>query len=102
MHLAYESGGSGQRVAGKKFRPRAAAWKTMLAAALVIAVAGPASVARAQAEEAESLIRQGVELRKEGKDALALPFFEKAYQKSRNPRTAAQLGLGEMALGYWV
>ncbi|HXU06287.1 MAG TPA: PEGA domain-containing protein [Polyangia bacterium] len=52
--------------------------------------------------EAESLIRQGVELRAQKKDERALPLFEKAYQVSRSPRTAGQLGLVEMALGYFV
>jgi hypothetical protein len=60
--------------------------------------------ARAAGEsgEAEALIRQGVELRSQGKDERALPLFEKAYQQSRSPRTAGQLGLVEMALGYYV
>ena len=52
--------------------------------------------------EAEALIRQGVELRAQKKDERALPLFEKAYQVSRSPRTAGQLGLVEMALGYFV
>ena len=52
--------------------------------------------------EAEALIRQGVELRGQKKDERALPLFEKAYQLSRSPRTAGQLGLVEMALGYFV
>ena len=52
--------------------------------------------------EAEALIRQGVELRSQKKDERALPLFEKAYQISRTPRTAGQLGLVEMALGYFV
>ena len=52
--------------------------------------------------EAEALIRQGVELRAQKKDERALPLFEKAYQLSRSPRTAGQLGLVEMALGYFV
>ena len=52
--------------------------------------------------EAEALIRQGVELRAQKKDERALPLFEKAYQISRSPRTAGQLGLVEMALGYFV
>jgi hypothetical protein len=52
--------------------------------------------------DAEALIRQGVELRSQKKDERALPLFEKAYQISRTPRTAGQLGLVEMALGYFV
>jgi hypothetical protein len=31
-----------------------------------------------------------------------MPLLEKAYKLSRTPRTAAQLGLVQMALGYWV
>jgi len=56
----------------------------------------------AQAQDAEAAIRQGMELRKQGEDARALPYLEKAYQLSRTPRTAAQLGLVQMGLGYWV
>src|SRR5437763_9941722 len=52
--------------------------------------------------EAEALIRQGVDLRGQKKDERALALFEKAYQVSRSPRTAGQLGLVEMALGYFV
>ena len=63
----------------------------------------PARPARAgDSAEAEALIRQGVELRAQKKDERALPLFEKAYQVSRSPRTAGQLGLVEMALGYFV
>jgi len=60
--------------------------------------------ARAQnpADEAEALIRQGTELRHQDQDVKALPYFEGAYHLSRNPRTAAQLGLVKMALGYCV
>jgi len=31
-----------------------------------------------------------------------VPYLENAYKLSRTPRTAAQLGLVSMALGYWV
>jgi len=72
-------------------------------ALLVLGVALPARPARAgDSAEAEALIRQGVELRAQKKDERALPLFEKAYQQSRSPRTAGQLGLVEMALGYFV
>ena len=37
-----------------------------------------------------------------GEGRRALPLFEKAYQVSRSPRTAGQLGLFEIALGYCV
>jgi hypothetical protein len=71
-------------------------------AIIALLLAAPARRARAQAEEAEAQIRQGLELRRQGNDARALPFFEKAYHLARNPRTAGQLGMAEMALGYWV
>lgn len=39
-------------------------------------------------------------MRKRGQDNLALPLFQKAYELAGTPRTAAQLGLVEMQLGY--
>ena len=78
----------------------------IVGAALLTAGIGiglPARLAWAgDSAEAEALIRQGVELRAQKKDERALPMFEKAYQVSRSPRTAGQLGLVEMALGYFV
>jgi hypothetical protein len=56
----------------------------------------------AEASEVEVLIRQGVELRHVGKDVQAVPVFARAYELERTPRTAGQLGLCELALGYWV
>jgi hypothetical protein len=56
----------------------------------------------AQSEQAEALIREATELRRQKHDERALPLYEKAYSLSRTPRTAAQLGLVEMALGYWI
>jgi hypothetical protein len=75
------------------------------AAALLLAALSTSNARRAWAgdsAEAEALIRQGVELRAQKKDERALPLFEKAYQVSRSPRTAGQLGLVELALGYFV
>jgi hypothetical protein len=73
------------------------------AALLTVGIGLPVRPARAgDSAEAEALIRQGVELRAQKKDERALPLFEKAYQVSRSPRTAGQLGLVEMALGYYV
>jgi hypothetical protein len=71
------------------------------AAVAVLLLASPARAA-SDAEQAEALIRDGVKLRSQDKTAQALPLFEKAYQISRTPRTAAQLGLCELELGYWV
>lgn len=58
--------------------------------------------AEAQSDPArvEDLIRRAVESRRSGNDNRALPLFQQAYELSPTPRTAAQLGLVEMALGY--
>ena len=58
--------------------------------------------AATDAERAEALIREGVQLRAHDAAARALPLFVQAYQLSRTPRTAAQLGLCELELGYFV
>jgi hypothetical protein len=53
-------------------------------------------------EEAESHIKSGVNLRRAGNDEAALPEFKRAYELSHSPRSAAQLGLCEQALGLWA
>lgn len=58
-------------------------------------------VAAATATDEED-IRQGVALRREGRDVDAVPFFQRAYERGRSARAAAQLGLCEQALGRWV
>ena len=68
--------------------------------AALLAAASPAWAT--DLESVEALIRQGVELRQQRHDVRALPLFQKAYSMSRTPRTAGQLGLCEMALGYWL
>jgi len=72
-----------------------------LLVALPVMAATPARAAT-DAEKAESLIREGVKLRGKDNAPQALPLFEQAYQISRTPRTAAQLGLCEQELGYYV
>jgi tetratricopeptide (TPR) repeat protein len=67
------------------------AWLVLLAAT---------APARA-AEDPEQLIKQGVALRKEGENIKAQGYFQRAYQLARTPRSAAQLGLVEQALGQW-
>ena len=68
----------------------------------VLVVIGSSAVRAADVESVEALIRQGVELRHQGHDVRALPLFQKAYGMTRTPRTAGQLGLCEMAMGYWL
>lgn len=53
-------------------------------------------------DEVESLIRRGLELRRQGDDAAALPLFQRAYDRGRTPRAAAQLGFAHQALGQWL
>lgn len=53
------------------------------------------------APSAESLVKEGLELRRAGRDAEALPKFEAAYRTSATPRAAAQWGLCLQALSRW-
>jgi hypothetical protein len=55
----------------------------------------------ANAGEVEALIHEGIELRRQRQDVRALPLFQRAYALQRTPRTAGQLGLCELAIGYW-
>jgi hypothetical protein len=56
----------------------------------------------AHAEDADALIKQGVELRRAGKDGEALEQFRRAYDLAPTPRVLAQLGLAEQALCRWI
>jgi PEGA domain len=62
---------------------------------------GPLAQA-ADPAEVETLIQQGNDLRKKGRDGAALPLFQRAYDLERTPRTAGQLGTVETAMGYWL
>jgi hypothetical protein len=66
------------------------------------ALALPAPARAADPAQVEELIRQGVELRRASKDHAAVPLFQRAYDLERSARTAAQLGLVEASLGYWL
>jgi len=50
----------------------------------------------------EALVREGVELRRLGRDTDALDRFSRAYAADRSPIALAQMGLAEQALGHWV
>jgi serine/threonine-protein kinase len=71
---------------------------TILAAALLCV----AAEARAQPADAESLIKSGLELRRQHRDAEALDAFRRAYAGSPTPRALAQIAFAEQALGKWV
>jgi hypothetical protein len=51
------------------------------------------------APSADELIRDGLELRRAGRDDQALPKFEQAYRLTPTPRAAGQLGFCQQALG---
>lgn len=69
-------------------------------AGCVLAFVAPA--AAQDSERAEELISRANEFRRRGQDSSALPLLRQAYRLTRTPRTAAQLGLAESALGYWL
>lgn len=56
----------------------------------------------AAGDGSEILIREGVELRRAGRNEAALEKFVRAYQTAHSPRAAAQLGLCEQALSQWA
>jgi tetratricopeptide (TPR) repeat protein len=58
--------------------------------------------APARAEDANGLIKQGIELRRAGKDQAALEQFRRAYDLTPTPRALAQMGLAEQALSRWI
>lgn len=89
---AVRAGRGGARI------PAVAAIAIVLATSLAVsALARPAA-----AEDVESLVRQGIELRKQGKEREALEVFERAAQIRKTPRVMAQVALAEQALGLWV
>lgn len=71
-----------------------------LAAILLLTGLAP-RVVHAQSVEVEGLLRRGVELRRQGHDEDAVAPFAEAYRLQPSPRTAAQLGLVQQALGRW-
>jgi hypothetical protein len=82
-------------------RTRAVTRVALFTACLAIVGSGADSTARAQAAGEEDLNRRGIELRKGGNDAAARGVFQEMYDRFRSPRSAAQLGLAEQAVGRW-
>jgi hypothetical protein len=72
-----------------------------LGAAIVLCAVVTSAPVRA-ADDTEALISRGIELREQGKDDQALEVFRKADAAAPSPRTKAQVGLAEQALGIWV
>jgi len=87
------------------FSPRIAPTHALFCSLLLGATTGRAAGTLGpddESNDAETLIRQANELRRQHHDELSLPLFQRAYHISRSPRTAGQLGLCEMAIGYSV
>lgn len=53
------------------------------------------------AQDADSLIRRGVDLRRTGDDEGGLRLFHEAYRAAPSGRALAQIGFAEQALGRW-
>ena len=70
----------------------------VLASLFLVATASQAFAQPSPSADPETLIRQGNELRRKGQDARAEGYFRRAYEIAPTPRTAAQLGLAELAL----
>jgi hypothetical protein len=78
--------------------------RLLLALSCALALHLPVS-ARAQdagAPTPDTLIVQGLELRRQGLGAAALPLFQRAHALEPTPRTAGQLGLVEASLQRWL
>jgi hypothetical protein len=58
--------------------------------------------APARAEDQDALVRQGVELRRQGREQEALEVFQRAAAIKKTPRVMAQVAFAEQALGQWV
>ncbi|HEY2902063.1 MAG TPA: PEGA domain-containing protein [Polyangia bacterium] len=74
----------------------------VLSAAGVLAITALVLPASARADQADELIRKGIDLRREGRDLDALESFQKAHVLAPTPRVLAQMGFAEQALGRWT
>jgi hypothetical protein len=75
-------------------------WVSVLVVGAVVFGSGRVSAAPDPTED--ELIRKGVEARRRRDDVAALDLFKQAYALHHSPRSAAQMGLAEIALGRWV
>jgi hypothetical protein len=81
---------------------RPEAFPRIAVVALLVSVLGASFAWASEPAEVEALIEQANKFRRDGKDGKALPLMRKAYDMATTARTAAQLGLVEVALGYWL
>ena len=70
-------------------------------AGLGLMLLGATAHAIPEGNDEDSLIRDAIQLRKQGNDHLAQVELQRAYDIAHSPRAAAQLGFAEQALGMW-
>ena len=70
--------------------------------ALVVALLSVPSLGMAQADEPVALVRRGIDLANQGRDADSIELFRRAWELGRHPIALGQLGLAEQAVGRWV
>jgi len=56
----------------------------------------------AGAPDVEAIVKNGIDLRRRGRDAEALAEFQRAARLQESARVIAQMGLAEQALGLWT
>lgn len=78
-----------------------ASTRRSIGALVALAVFGTATPAFAGPEE-EELLKRGVALRREGKDAEALEIFQRVVTQAPSARARAQLALAEQSLALWL
>ncbi|MFO0625967.1 MAG: hypothetical protein U0325_10160 [Polyangiales bacterium] len=74
-------------------------------AALLLALLCAPTAANAQGDPAaqeEALVREGVELRRQGHDEAAAAVLRRAFALRGSPRATGQLALAEQSLGRWA
>lgn len=69
---------------------------------VLLSIATAASTAGAQSNPCDAPIHQGVELRRQRRDAEALAVFRAAMTACREPRLRVQMARAEQAMGQWV
>ncbi len=86
---------------GADVRARAKGCRALVLAVILARGLAGSNVVHA-APDPLDLVREGVSLRREGKDEEALERFRRAYEIDHGARALAQIGLAEQALGRWA
>src|SRR5438445_68534 len=69
---------------------------------LALALLAPGIAIAQAAGSGDALLREGVELRRQGRDEDALEAFRRAYERDHSAVALAQMGLAEQAVGRWL